>query len=211
MVAEQPTITPTTNGPYRVEWVTALRNSRGEELAVKEEMYLCRCGGSQNKPFCDGTHRKNGFRGRRETRRQIDRRRPYVGREVTIADNRSICAHAGFCTSELRAVFKSGRKPWITPDEADVEAIASTILKCPSGALAYEIDGIAFGDQERAPTITVSKDGPYYVTGGVELLHPRGLHGPSREHFALCRCGQSKNKPFCDGTHWYAGFRDPKN
>jgi CDGSH-type Zn-finger protein len=207
----QPTITPTTNGPYRVEGLERLRNSRDEELAVRETLYLCRCGGSQNKPFCDGTHAKIGFRGRRESRRQLSRRRAYAGREVTILDNRAICAHAGFCTSELRAVFKSGRKPWITPDEAGVEAIAATISKCPSGALAYEIDGVVFGDQERAPTITVSKDGPYYVTGGVELLHPTGLHGPSREHFTLCRCGQSKNKPFCDGTHWYVGFRDPRN
>ena len=206
-----PTITPTTNGPYRVDGLERLRNSRDEELAVRETVYLCRCGGSQRKPFCDGTHKKIGFRGRRETRRQIERRRAYVGREVTITDNRSICAHAGFCTSELRAVFQSRRKPWITPDEADVEAIAATILKCPSGALGYEIDGIPFGDQERAPTIAVSKDGPYYITGGVELLHATGLRGPSLEHFALCRCGQSKNKPFCDGTHWTIGFSDPRN
>jgi len=210
-VEERATITPTKNGPYLVEHVRLLRNSRGQELAAKDTMRLCRCGGSQNKPFCDGTHRTNGFRGRRESRKQIARRRAYVGAEITITDNRAICAHAGFCTGELRAVFKSGRKPWITPDEAEVEDIAATVLECPSGALAYEIDGVAFGEQDRPPTITVSKDGPYYVTGGIELLHPTGLHGPSREHLALCRCGQSKNKPFCDGTHWYVGFRDPRN
>src|SRR5436309_2436210 len=100
-MATTPTITPTKNGPYLVEGLELLLNSRGDELAAKEKMYLCRCGGSQNKPFCDGTHAKNGFRGRRESRRQLERRRRYVGSEITITDNRAICSHAGFCTEHL--------------------------------------------------------------------------------------------------------------
>ena len=62
------------------------------------------------------------------------------------------------------------------------------------------------------PTITVSRDGPYRVTGGINLIgaDPRA-EGASTEHYALCRCGGSKNKPFCDGTHWYNHFADPTN
>ena len=207
-MTERPTITPTHNGPYRVDDLERLRTSGGELLPVRATVFLCRCGGSRNKPFCDGTHAKIGFTDRRETRKQIDRRRAYVGREITINDNRAICAHAGFCTDALKGVFASRRKPWIMPDEAGVEEIVATVLRCPSGALSYTIDGIELGDQERQPTISVSKDGPYYVTGGIALEHPKGLHGPSREHYALCRCGHSKNKPFCDGTHWAIEFRD---
>ena len=209
-MADLPRITPTENGPYRVEGLERLLNSRGEPLATREVVYLCRCGGSQNKPFCDGTHAKIGFKGRRESRRQISRRKSYPGRELTIHDNRAICAHAGFCTDSLPGVFRSGRKPWIDPDAAAAEEIAATIRRCPSGALAYALEGFEWDGDGREPAITVSKDGPYWVIGSIELVHA-GPRGPSREHFALCRCGQSKNKPFCDGSHWYAGFSDPKN
>jgi CDGSH-type Zn-finger protein len=90
---------------------------------------------------------------------------------------------------------------------------------CPSGALSYAIDGIERRDdvdQQREPTITVSKDGPYRITGGIPLNNGQGndeqrAQGSSREHYALCRCGQSKNKPFCSGMHWYANFHDEKN
>jgi len=102
-------------------------------------------------------------------------------------------------------------KPWIDPDGADVEAIIETIKKCPSGALSYSIEDVEYRDQTREPMITVSKDGPYCVTGGVELKdQPRG-EGASDEHCTLCRCGASKNKPFCDGSHWQIKFTDEKN
>ena len=66
-------------------------------------------------------------------------------------------------------------------------------------------------DQDRAPMVTVTKDGPYAITGGIELAdQPRG-EGASTEHYTLCRCGGSKNKPFCDGTHWQSGFKDENN
>jgi CDGSH-type Zn-finger protein len=59
--------------------------------------------------------------------------------------------------------------------------------------------------------IKISKDGPYYITGGIEFQDEPMGEGASKEHFTLCRCGGSKNKPFCDGTHWYIKFRDEKN
>jgi hypothetical protein len=90
-----------------------------------------------------------------------------------------------------------------------VDRIIATIGKCPSGALGYAIDSVEADAPERAPTVTVTDNGPYAITGGVELMGVKFGESASREHYTLCRCGSSKNKPFCDGSHWGAGFRDP--
>ncbi len=111
----------------------------------------------------------------------------------------------------LASVFKLKQEPWIDPNGESAEKIIEAIRKCPSGALSYTVDGMEHRDQERPPMVTVTENGPYAVTGDVELLdQPRGA-GASTEHYTLCRCGGSKNKPFCDGTHWRIGFRDEKN
>ena len=62
---------------------------------------------------------------------------------------------------------------------------------------------------QRPPMVTVTEDGPYAVTGGIELVGVKLGDGASPEHYTLCRCGASKNKPFCDGSHWDVGFKDP--
>jgi len=90
-----------------------------------------------------------------------------------------------------------------------VQEIIAVIRKCPSGALSYAIDGVEATPPERAPMVTVADNGPYQITGGIELMAVKQGHGASSEHYTLCRCGASKNKPFCDGSHWDAGFRDP--
>jgi len=206
-----PAIECSTDGPYIVRNLEKLQNSRGESIPIKRTIALCRCGGSANKPFCDGTHSTIGFSGTKVTDVARDKRRNYPGKKITIHDNRGICSHAGFCTDNLVAVFRSNAKPWIDPDGAGVEAIIETIKKCPSGALSYSIEEVESRDQAREPMIAVSKDGPYYASGGIELKdQPRG-EGASEEHYTLCRCGASKNKPFCDGTHWHVKFTDEKN
>ncbi len=202
---DRPTIRPTRDGPYEVRGLDSLRNQRGP-IEGKASMRLCRCGGSANKPFCDSTHRRNGFSSAKSDERVPDRRRDYQGSEVTIHDNRGICAHAAYCTDGLPAVFTSGAKPWIDPNGAEREAIVATIRRCPSGALSYSIDGVEHRDREGEPAIFVSPDGPYMVTGGPALADTELGEGASTEHYALCRCGGSKNKPFCDGTHWHIGF-----
>jgi hypothetical protein len=108
----------------------------------------------------------------------------------------------------LKTVFRVGQKPWIDPDGASVEEIIETVNKCPSGALSYSIDDIEYKDQDREPLVKVINNGPYAVTGGIELVGVTFSEGASKEHYTLCRCGASKNKPFCDGTHWRLGFRD---
>lgn len=168
-----------------------------------------RCGGSANKPFCDGTHTTNGFSSGKAADRVPDARESYAGAEITIHDNRGICAHAGACTDGLPSVFRLKQEPWIDPAGASAPDIVDTVRKCPSGALSYSIDGIEHRD--RAPAIFVAPNGPYVVTGGPELADtPRG-DGASTEHFTLCRCGGSRNKPFCDGSHWKRNFTDDHN
>lgn len=172
---------------------------------------LCRCGGSSNKPFCDGTHGTNGFSDANLAHGAHDKRDNYRGKHITIHDNRGICAHAGACTDNLSSVFKMGNEPWIDPDGAAVAEIIKTIQKCPSGALSYSIDGVEHRDQDREPMVTVTKDGPYAITGAIGLIDQALAQGASSEHYTLCRCGASKNKPFCDGSHWRVGFKDDAN
>jgi len=193
-MSAKPTITCLPDGPY---------------LYSEEKKALCRCGGSASKPYCDGTHRKNGFSGRNLADPAKNRRTSYAGRRIAILDNRALCAHVGYCTDNLARVFRHHDKPWIDADGAAVEEVIATIRKCPSGALSYAIDGVEPPAPQRPPAIAVTKDGPYAVTGGVELVGVEFGEGASREHYTLCRCGASRNKPFCDGSHWDANFRDP--
>src|SRR5205823_876534 len=132
LMNQTPKIACLPNGPYYLlndmtaAPVPNLRRANGEPCATVRGVALCRCGGSRNKPFCDGTPSPIGFR-----------------------------------------------------------------------------------DQEREPAVTVTNAGPYAITGGIELMGVTFGDGASKEHYTLCRCGGSKNKPFCDGTHWQIGFRDP--
>jgi len=211
MSAEQkPSITPTQDGPYLVKGLKNFVNQKGS-VETKEPMALCRCGGSSNKPFCDGTHKTNGFSSAKLEGRIEDKRDNYVGKNITIHDNRGICAHAGRCTDGLASVFHLREEPWIYPDSATAEEIIATIKTCPSGALSYSVEDVEHRDQDREPSVFIAPNGPYVVTGQPELNDTERCEGASTEHFTLCRCGGSKNKPFCDGTHWSNGFKDDKN
>jgi len=210
-----PRIAPLTNGPYYLiddptpKPVANLRRDSGETCSTVRGVALCRCGGSKNKPFCDGTHGVNGFRSANTADPAKNRRDTYAGKQITIFDNRALCAHAGYCTDGLKEVFREDAKPWIDADGAAVEKIIATIERCPSGALSYAIDGREAEPAQRPPAVVVTANGPYAVSGGVELVNTEFGDGASREHYTLCRCGASKNKPFCDGSHWSVEFRDP--
>ncbi len=164
-----PTIESMKNGPLKVSGLTRFLNSRGEDIATKKVITLCRCGASKNKPFCDGTHVKVGFTDDKSQDRAPDQLDTYKGREVTILDNRGVCSHAGFCTSGLPAVWLSGVEPWIDSDGATKDEIIQTIRKCPSSALSYINKGEIQTRFHGTPEIHVSRDGPYYVRGGFDL------------------------------------------
>jgi truncated hemoglobin YjbI/CDGSH-type Zn-finger protein len=171
------------------------------------------------KPYCDGSHAEVGFSDEKSADRLPDRRDTYVGQQVTILDNRGTCQHSGYCTDRLATVFRLREEPFAHPSGGRMDEIIRAVRDCPSGALSYGIDGVeARADVDyngkRDPTIDVTKDGPYRITGGVPLRNPDGTdvernEGASREHYALCRCGHSQNKPFCSGMHWYVDFHDP--
>ena len=210
-MTDRPIIEPLINGALLVKNLKDLRNSKGARIETRPVMSLCRCGKSGNKPFCDGTHQKIGFGSNKAEDRVPDRVDTYTGKRITIYDNRCICSRAGYCTKYSPAIFNDEKEPWIAPDADDPEKTARTIRMCPSGALSYTKDGVHYKDQDRQPAITVAKNGPHYVVGGIELNDPLGPKHESKEHYTLCRCGASKNKPFCNGAHGDIEFKDDKN
>jgi len=197
-------------GPYLAVDVDKLTDAAGNPLPLEPVTSLCRCGGSENKPFCDGTHSRLGFSGAKGTPLAADQAKDYVGKKITIHDNRGICSHAGHCTQGLPAVFKRKGRPWIDPDGAAPADIIAVIERCPSGALSYTIDSILHKSWHSGPAqITVEKNGPYHLTGDIRLKDAICSSPEAPDHCTLCRCGTSRNKPFCDGSH-DEGFDDSK-
>ena len=207
------------DGPYLVTNARRVRNWLGETFPVPPQAALCRCGESKTKPFCDGTHAQIGFSGDKDPNRVPDRRETYVGQQVMILDNRGICQHSGFCTDRIATAFRSNQTPFVAPSGGRMDELIRAVRACPSGALSYAIDGVEAREHvdyhgTREPAIEVTKDGPYRITGAIPLVDARGVDvarnaGSSLEHYALCRCGHSQNKPFCSGMHWYIEFHDP--
>jgi CDGSH-type Zn-finger protein len=199
---QEPRITPIEDGPLLVSGLTDLRGPDGP-LDAPPEYALCRCGASGNKPFCDGSHKRIGFASVKLAERTADRRDDYAGAHITIHDNRGRCAHAGVCTDRLPSVWRMEQEPWIDPDGAPANEVAAVVRACPSGALAYS--AYAQDEHEGAPpgaSIRVTPNGPYVVAGAFELAGE-----PAATRRTLCRCGASRNKPLCDGSHWTIEFQ----
>ncbi len=201
---DEATIEVMENGPLIVRGLHRVRTKDGEAVSEKNVMALCRCGKSADKPFCDGSHSKSGFSGKRISEKPMDREKAYRGKDVIVHDNRVICAHAGHCVRELASVFTLKSRPWVNPDGDTVDSVVELVKRCPSGALSYSIDDVQHRNFESAPSVEAEKGGPYRVTGDVHLKHE--LQPPSVRRFTLCRCGESQNKPFCDGSHHKVKF-----
>jgi CDGSH-type Zn-finger protein len=199
-------ITPTENGPLQAERIRALKNDRGETIDTGESIFLCRCGASKNKPYCDGSHGAVGFSGKRK-RKGKGPPSEFAGKELTVVDDFSICAHAGACVDGAPGTFftkEAGRRV-SHPDASPSEQVIATIRQCPSGSLLYKLRGKLVDGYFTETDVRVEKDGPYHV-------HRAKLKGEARpateDHYTLCRCGASLNKPFCDGTHADIKFSD---
>jgi CDGSH-type Zn-finger protein/truncated hemoglobin YjbI len=207
------------NGPYLLTNVERLTDGLGDPIAARPQMALCRCGQSESKPWCDGSHAVTTFDDTKDPDRVTDQRDTYSGVSVTVHDNRGICQHSGFCTDRLPVAFRVDKEPFVAPSGARMDEIIRAVRECPSGALSYSIDNHEARDDvdrhlQRPPAVSVSTDGPYRIAGAVPLIDSGGApvarnEGVSLEHYALCRCGHSQNKPFCSGMHWYIQFRDP--
>lgn len=211
MKKEIPEIRALKDGPYAAERFSLLRGSQGEMIRISPYTHLCRCGRSADKPLCDNSHEIYGFKTGKLTGRQPDKQDIYKGKEITIRDNRGVCSHRGHCTDQLPSVFRMGVEPWIDPDGAPLEEIIRVIKMCPSGALSYETMGTAVTDWNDEPNTTLVKNGPLECQGITTFSDEEDSSPETSDHYALCRCGGSKNKPFCDGTHWNNGFTDEKD
>src|SRR5262245_32309016 len=135
--------------------------------------------------------------------------RHYADDKIDISYDRRRCIHAAECVRGLHVVFDTARRPWILPTAASSDAIAAVIAKCPSGALHYtRRDGGAAEMPDKQITIVPMPDGPLYARGCVQLRSADGTVIIEDIRLALCRCGQSHNKPFCDNSHRGSGFKD---
>lgn len=133
----------------------------------------------------------------------------YESDDIAVDFDPSRCIHSEKCVHGLRTVFDPDRRRWIDPSAAPADRVAEVIERCPTGALHYRRkDGGAREDPDETNVARVGPDGPVYVRGDIRLELPGG-ETMEETRVALCRCGASKDKPFCDGSHDRAGFTDP--
>ena len=131
----------------------------------------------------------------------------YATDAITVTFDPTRCIHAAECIRTAPAVFDSRRLRWIKPELGDPELIATAVRRCPTGALAYSLpDGVA--ETADAASIRPGPNGPLYVRGEVQVETEDGRVIATGVRMALCRCGATKNAPFCDGSHRAIGFTD---
>ncbi len=134
----------------------------------------------------------------------------YQGEAQTVTWDRRLCIHVGECGRAKGDLFVAGRDPWCQPDVSTQDNVEAVVARCPTGALAVQT---AAGDflTEDAPTeneVLIANDGPLYLSGDLSVDGASDdMHSVTRRA-ALCRCGASKNKPFCDNSHRSAEFQD---
>jgi len=208
-----PSIRVEVNGPYVVSGEVTLRDKRillseddeslawrtDEVIARTDDLRLCRCGNSSDKPFCDETHTRIDFDGTEtaSTDSYVELRKDYPGTGITLWDSRRLCQHAAFCTNQVTNVWK------MTADTDDLgtrSQIIAIVDRCPSGALTVDVDGEPT-EPDLPVQIAVVEDGPLWLEGGIPVARSDGLTLETRNRMTVCRCGRSANKPLCDGSH----------
>jgi uncharacterized Fe-S cluster protein YjdI len=137
-----------------------------------------------------------------QARARPDAAREYRNDQIVVFWEPKLCIHVGNCFRGLPLVFQPQNRPWVLVNAGSADDIARVVMTCPTGALHFErLDG---GEQEPAPeetTIKVQINGPLYLRGKIRILGPGNHVIREDTRVALCRCGQSRNKPFCDGSH----------
>ena len=211
----------TRNGPYLVQGNVPLSEQiiiadaegtanewrEGKKQPQKETYALCRCGQSKNKPYCDGTHSKVNFNGAETATYEpcLQRAKEIEGPTVKLADVEDLCASARFC-------HRAGGIWKLIPKSNDSEAKKIAIEEacdCPSGRLiVYDKERQEMTEPKCTPSIGIVEDpqigggGPIRVQGGIPIESVEGKMYEVRNRVTLCRCGKSKNKPFCDSSHY---------
>ena len=217
----------TKNGPYIVSEAVPLskeiigtnvtresvRWELGPKYPYQEQYALCRCGYSKKKPFCDGSHLKADFDGTETATRQSykDQARIFRGPNLSLMDVESLCAFARFCDPNGQV----WNLVYETDNPQKQKHFVSQSCDCPSGRLvAWDNNTGKPIEPEYVPSIALIEDpskacsGPAWLRGGVQLIGADGFAYEIRNRMTLCRCGASRNKPFCDGSHVSIGFDD---
>jgi uncharacterized Fe-S cluster protein YjdI len=141
----------------------------------------------------------------------------YTNGEVTVTWKPKVCIHSTLCWKGLIEVFNPREKPWIKMDGASTERIIDQVRKCPSGALSYHLNADkaeakqaeeVIAESATIMKIEVSPSGPYIINTNCLIVHKDGREEIKTGKVTLCRCGQSANKPYCDGSHKKTGFED---
>jgi CDGSH-type Zn-finger protein len=184
-----------TNEKYKMS--IPLKWTKVKKHEIKENYALCRCGLSKNKPFCDGSHRDSFKDDKLITKEDLD----------NLEAIRPLCSSARFCLRD-GGIWKLLNK------EGKEEAIKEIVFNCPSGRLViFDKNGNEI-EPDFEPEISILGDtviglsGPIRVKGKVPIEYEENKFYKLRNRVTLCRCGLSKNKPFCDGTHVKAKFKD---
>ncbi|MGB3682876.1 MAG: CDGSH iron-sulfur domain-containing protein [Rubrobacteraceae bacterium] len=136
-------------------------------------------------------------------------RKEYRSEDINVAFDAGRCLHAKECVHGLPEVFDVEKRPWIQPANSDPDTVAEVVMRCPTGALHFTREDA--GGEEPVPEeniVVVAGDGPLYLRGAVTLEEYDGTLIAEDTRVALCRCGESRNKPFCDNSHRNSGFRD---
>jgi CDGSH-type Zn-finger protein len=216
-MSNKPKIKITPNGPYLVSGKVPLNKDiveydqdgvplktiKGQSFPPQEDYALCRCGHSKNMPFCDGSHLKVDFNGAENPLAKTkfdDQIELTNGPDLTLKDAPSLCAGAGFCHRD-GGVWELTQNS----DNPDSKKIAVEECHCcPSGRL-IACDKKSGKDLEPKldPSIGIPEDGPLCVKGDIPIESVDGSTYEVRHKATLCRCGKSRNKPFCDGSHFY--------
>ena len=180
------------------------------DLETKPVYALCRCGQSSNKPFCDGTHKTVNFDGTETASTDTFEERKVVhtgSASIVIKRDYSICAESGFCGHRLANIQKLAEQ---TDDSIVRAQVMAMIERCPSGSYSYALAEDTNNIEPDLPQqIAVATEmtsegpiaGPLWVTGNIVINRSDSEPMEVRNRVTLCRCGQSKNKPYCDGTH----------
>ena len=186
-----------------------------DSFPAQDSYALCRCGHSKHKPFCDGSHKKVGFDGTETAAREPYRDQAGLmeGPALSLTDAESLCAFARFCDPN--------GKVWNQVERSDDEQVRAMFVRqvnnCPSGRLVAWDNASGKPLEPQLPvSIGLIEDpaedvsGPLWLRGGIPLIAADGFAYEVRNRVTLCRCGASKNKPFCDGTHASVKFHDNK-
>jgi uncharacterized Fe-S cluster protein YjdI len=139
----------------------------------------------------------------------------YEGEHITVTFDPNLCTHSARCLAGHPAVFDVRRRKWIDVSAAPADVIARVIDRCPSRALRYTLpDGAASPaaeDEDAAVTVvTLGTDGPLMLEGRIRVQTPRGEIVRETDRVSLCRCGGTRNQPFCDGSHLTVGFKSTR-